>query len=87
MSAEEIEITKSIGNTFAVNIKEILESFIDRDLREDIKQQFLRDVLDSPNYVALRMENCQVLNDEGFVKALKLILDDGFEVACANIDN
>lgn len=87
MSAEEIEITKSIGNTFAVNIKEILESFIDRDLREDIKQQFLRDVLDSPNYAALRMENCQVLNDEGFVKALKLILDDGFEVACANIDN
>ena len=87
MSFDEIEITKSIGNTFAVNIKEILESFIDRDLREDIKDQFLSDVLDRPNYAALRMENCQILNDEGFVKAIKLILNDGFEVACANIDN
>lgn len=87
MSLDEIEITKSIGNTFAVNIKEILESFIDRDLREDIKDQFLSDVLDRPNYAALRMENCQILNDEGFVKAIKLILNDGFEVACANVDN
>lgn len=86
MSFDEIEITKSIGNTFAVNIKEILESFIDRDLREDIKDQFLCDVLDRPNYAALRMENCQILNDEGFVKAIKLILNDGFEVACANSD-
>ena len=86
MSLDEIEITKSIGNTFAVNIKEILESFIDRDLREDIKDQFLSDVLDRPNYAALRMENCQILNDEGFVKAIKLILNDGFEVASANID-
>lgn len=86
MSFDEIEITKSIGNTFAVNIKEILESFIDKDLREDIKDQFLSDVLDRPNYAALRMENCQILNDEGFVKAISLILNDGFEVACANVD-
>ena len=86
MSFEEIEITKSIGNTFAINIKEILEALIDRDLREEIKEQFLSDVLDRPNYNALKMENCQILNDEGFIKAIWLILNDGCEVASSNIE-
>lgn len=85
MSDDEIEITKSIGNTFAVNIKEILESFIDKDLREEIKEQFLREVLDAPDYNALKMENCQILNDEGCIKAIHLILNDGCKVASSNI--
>lgn len=86
MSREEIEITKSIGNTFALTIKDVLESLIDRELREDIKDQFMSDVLDRPNYAALRMENCQILNDEGFIKSIWLILNDGFEVATSNMD-
>ena len=86
MSESEIEITKSIGNTFAINIKKILESLIDRDLREDIKIQFLKDILDEPDFNALRMENCQRLNDEGFIKAIWLILNEGCEVASSNID-
>lgn len=86
MTKDEIEITKSIGNTFALSIKEILESLIDREMREDIKEQFLKDVLDRPNYVALKMENCQILNDEGFIKAIWLILNEGCEVAASNID-
>lgn len=86
MTGEEIEITKSIGNTFAISIKGILESLIDRQLREDIKNQFLKDVLDRPNYAALEMENCQILNDEGFIKAIWLMLNEGCEVASLNID-
>ena len=86
MTAEEIEITKSIGNTFAISIKEILESLIDRQMREEIKEQFLKDVMERPNYRALEMENCQILNDEGFIKAIWLILNDGCEVAASNID-
>jgi hypothetical protein len=86
MSESEIEITKSIGNTFAINIKKILESLIDKNLREEIKEQFLSDVLDDPNYNALRMENCQKLNNEGFIKAIWLILNEGCEVASAHID-
>ena len=82
---DEIEVTKSIGNTFALSIKEILESLIDRKLREDIKDQFLEDVLDKPNYAALQMENCEILNDEGFLKAIWLILNDGCEVAASSI--
>lgn len=86
MSEDEIDITKSIGNTFAISIKDILESLIDRQLREEIKDQFLTDVLDRPNYRALKMENCQMLNDEGFIKAMWLILNDGCEIARENID-
>ncbi|MBR4448502.1 hypothetical protein [Methanobrevibacter sp.] len=86
MSTSEIEITKSIGNTFAIYIKKILESLIDKDLREEIKEQFLSDVLDDPDFNALRMENCQKLNNEGFIKAIWLILNEGCEVASSHID-
>ena len=85
-TADDIEITKMIGNTFALSIKEILESLIDKQLREDIKEQFLKDVLDRPNYRALEMENCQILNDGGFIKAIWLILNEGLEVASSSID-
>ena len=86
MSPEEIEITKMIGNTFANSIKEILESVIDRDLREEIKAQFLSEVLDRPNYRELEMENCQMLNEEGLVKSIWLILTEGCENASSSID-
>ena len=86
MSREEIELTKTIGNTFAISIKDIMESLIDKSLREDIKDQFLNDTLDKPDYNALQMENCQKLNDDGFIKAIRLILNEGFEVASLNID-
>ena len=59
---------------------------IDSQLREDIKDQFLDDVVDRPNYMALRMENCQILNEIGLVKSLWLILNDGFEAASLNIE-
>ena len=86
MTGDEIEITKSIGNNFSISIKEILESLIDRDLREEIKDQFLEDCLDHPNYKALRMENLQILNDEGFMKAVWLVLNDGCEIAALNVE-
>ena len=85
MSKDEIEITKSIGNTFAISIKKIMESYIDRDMREDIKVQFRRDILDRPNYEMLRLENCEKLTSEGFLKAIWLILADGFDAASLNI--
>lgn len=86
MSPEDIDVTKSIGNTFALSVKDILEALIDRQLREEIKKQFLNDVVDSPDYAALKMENCQILTDEGLLKAIWLILTDAFEVAASNID-
>ena len=85
MSRDEIEITKSIGNTFANSIKDILESYIDSDLREDIKELFLEENFDSPNYEMLKLENCEKLTNEGFLKAIWLILSDGIDVARLNI--
>lgn len=86
MDESEIEITKSIGNTFAISIKDILESFIDDDLREDIKSQFEMQTFEKPNYEMLRLENCNKLTDEGLIKSIWLILTDGFTNASLNIE-
>lgn len=86
MSRDEIEITKSIGNTFANAIKDILEIFIDRDLREDIKSNFLNYHYESPNYEMLKLENCEMLTDEGFLKAIWLIISEGFAAAGENLE-
>ena len=56
------------------------------ELREEIKAQFLNDVHDRPNYRELAMENCQMLNEEGLVKSIWLILSEGCENASSNID-
>jgi hypothetical protein len=83
---DEVEITKSIGNNFSVEIKKILESLIDWDLRKDIKEQFMKDVLDKPNYEALMRENCRLLTQDSFLKAIGLILYEGFQTASLDID-
>ncbi len=86
MSADEIDITKSIGNTFALAIKDILEAFIDDDLRSSIKDNFLMQTREGPNYEMLLLENCNNLTNEGFMKAIWLILGEGFAVASLNRD-
>ena len=83
---EEIEIAKSIGNTFSLSIKEILESYIDNDLRNEIKDLFLMQTREAPNYRMLSLENCNKLKGRGFMRAIWLILSEGFEVASMNIE-
>ena len=79
LDSEHVDIAKTIGNTFAIYIKELLEGFLDWDLREDIKTQFLKDTIESPDYRQLQLENCNKLSDEGFIKAIWLILSEGFQ--------
>ncbi len=86
MPDDEIEIAKSIGNTLSLSIKDILESYVDDELREDIKDQFLDDVCHGPNYKMLAYENCNQLNDNGFIQAIWLILSEGFEIAITSIE-
>lgn len=83
---EEIEMLKTIGNSFANVVKDIVESFINDDLLEEIKDQFRMDIMDEPNYSQLRLENCTLLNGEGFFKALEFILVDGFAVSMDNAE-
>lgn len=83
---EEIEIAKSIGNTFSISIKRILESYIDNDMRRQIRDLFLMETRDAPNYEMLALENCSSLKNRGFMKAIVMILSEGFEVAGFNIE-
>lgn len=86
MTPEEIEMTKSIGNNFANTIKDILEIFIDRDLLDDIKDVFEHHNVEKPNYEMLKLENCNRLTDEGYHKAIWLIVTTGFKAAMDNIE-
>ncbi len=83
---EDIEMIKTIGNSFSYYIKEILESFIDDDLLDDIKTQFKEDILDRPNYEHLSLENCQLLNSQGLVEAIRLVVQDGFLISMDNVE-
>lgn len=76
LDEEHVEMAKIIGNTFSIYIKDLLEGFLDSDLRSEIKEQFLSDTIEGPDYGQLRFENCNKLSDEGFIKAIGLILSD-----------
>jgi len=71
-------VAKSIGNTFAFYIKQIMNSFIDDKLREDIKNEFLK-INDSPKYSELQFETTEVFDWERFSKAIKLMLTNNVE--------
>ncbi|WP_298500941.1 zinc ribbon domain-containing protein [uncultured Methanobrevibacter sp.] len=83
---EEIEMIKAIGNTLADHIKKIIEAYVDRDMLEEIKRQFKSDIMERPDYSNLEHENCMLLNGRGLIQALRLVMADGFEIACDNID-
>ena len=84
--ADEIEMLKTIGNSLADVVKDIVESFLDEDLLDEIKSQFKKDIMDEPNYSQLMLENCTLLNEEGFIKAVEFILVDGFAVSMDNVE-
>ena len=85
LDEEHIDMAKTIGNTLSIYIKDMLEGFIDWDLREEIKDQFLADTIEKPNYAQLSFESCSRLNDEGLMKAIWLILSEGFRNADAEV--
>lgn len=74
LDSEDGEIAKTIGNTFSIHIKDMMESFLDVDLRREIKERFLDDTIEQPDYRQLAFENCNRLSDEGFIKAIGLML-------------
>ena len=70
---EFIEVAIGIGNTFAYYIKDIMSSFIDEDLREEIKGEFLK-INDPPKFSELQYETSEVYEWDRFSKAIRLIL-------------
>ena len=75
-SKEDIDYALIIANTFAYDIKEILEEFIDENLRENIKTEFLK-LNDSPNYEPLTLEIQSKLENHDFIDAIAIILSSG----------
>ena len=86
LPAEEIEIIKTIANSFSNYIKQILESFIDENLLDQIKTRFKQDILDRPDYANLALENCKLLNDGGMIQAIEFVVRDGFMISMENIE-
>lgn len=77
-SEDYIDIVKGVGNTFAFYIKDILNSFIDDDLREDIKKEF-SNINDNPRYSELQFETSEVYDWQRFSRAINLILTRNLE--------
>jgi len=84
---DEVDTAKMIGNTFANTVKDIIEGFIDRDLRDEIKRQFMIDHTERPDYASLRHESCHLLNPEGLCTAVKLLLNEAFQTADTEVLN
>ncbi|MGX8694345.1 MAG: hypothetical protein ACSW71_05500 [Methanobrevibacter sp.] len=76
MDEEYVEMAKTIGNTFSIHIKNMLEGFLDWDVRSEIKELFLSQTTERPTYEQLKFENSSKLTDEGFIKAIWLVLGD-----------
>ena len=72
-SEDYIDVAMGIGNTFASYIKDIMASFIDENLREEIKEEFLK-INDSPRYPNLQYETSEIFEWERFSKAIQLML-------------
>ena len=75
-SNEDIEYALVIANTFAYSIKELLEDFINEDLREEIKEEFLK-LNEQPNYNTLSRETELKLENEDFIDAIAIVLSSG----------
>ena len=82
---DEIDYALLVANTFAYDIKDILEKFIDDDLREDIKKEFLM-LSSQPNYEPLDLEIESRLEDDDFIESIALILTTGIGEVLANPD-
>ena len=70
---DEIEIATGVGNTFAHYILHILSSFIDDELREDIKVEF-NQINDNPKYQQLKYETSEVFGWQRFSNAMRIML-------------
>lgn len=78
-----IDYACMFGNTFSKGIIDILESFINEELREEIKDEF-KTLNEQPNYEGLRYEINSCLDDEDISKAINIMLNYGINKC--NID-
>ena len=71
-SKKHLDVAKTIGNTFAIYIKSIIESFIGNELREEIKDEFRR--LKDEKKPGVQYETSKFHDWNKFKPALRLLL-------------
>jgi hypothetical protein len=74
---EELMMLVSLGNTFANDIINILEKFIGRDLRNEIKFQYKKDIT-SPKYVGIALEIDTIIPALERNNIIKIILNQAY---------
>ena len=68
-----IDVANGIGNTFAYYIKDIMSSYIDKDLRKEIKMEFSK-INDLPEYSGLQNETDELFDWQRFSKSIQIML-------------
>ena len=84
-SKDDIDYTLIVANSFAYDIKDILEDFLNEDLRSEIKEEFL-DISDDPDYDELDFEIESRLDLTQLTDEIKFILISGFREAIPQKD-
>ena len=78
-----IEVAIGVGNTFAYYIKDIMTSFIDDGLREEIKDEFTK-INSPPMYSGLQYETSELYDWQRFSKAMQIMLTKNIEEITIN---
>lgn len=78
---KSVTIGLVMGNTIAQDILQILEEFIDYDLREEIKLQFKKDFTYPPKYDQIMLETNAILSPEDKIASIISITKSGYDAA------
>lgn len=79
-----VRMCMMVGNTFCQDILNILEPFINYNLREEIKEQFKKDFNYPPNYQGISLEIRETLDIDILLNFINFILLSGFNEALIN---
>lgn len=74
-----IQKAKIVGKTFSDDICNLMEFYIDEQLRDEIKKQFIFDNKDSFDVNGVFQESTTVMNDEGKIEIINNIIKFNFE--------
>lgn len=81
---EIVSVCMMVGNTFCKDLLTIMEPFIDYNLREEIKQQFKKDILFRPDYRGISLEIRDTFDVYQLLNFINSILLTGFDEALEN---
>ena len=84
-SKDDMDYALVVANSFAYDIKDILEAYIDDDLRDEIKSEFFS-LSSPPDYRPLDMEIESRFTGSDFIEAIGIVLISGFGESLNNMD-